>query len=96
MTNEENSSSALLTRQQDPDDSMLDADELEEDVPVNKGRGMSLDYSKIETLLDYPSAQKYMSEKMIEYKFRYRKDTQAGRKEYYYCKGFKRCSILSI
>ena len=66
MKNEENSSSALLTRQQDLDDSMLDADELEEDAPDNKGRGMSLEYSKIETLLDYPSAQKFMTEKMIE------------------------------
>ena len=67
-SNSEESSSSKITRRDDcendpNDDTMDDADELEEEA-TSKGRGMSMEYVKIETLPDYPSSLKYMIDKM--------------------------------
>ena len=83
----------LMTRRTlDADDSINDADEFEEDIPTKKGRGMSMEYSIIEKFTDYSLAQKYMSETLSTYKFRYNKETEDGRKAYYYCKGYLKCN----
>ena len=86
MSSTKSSSDNLLTRRtDDPDNSMNDAEELDQEVvPVKKGRCLSMEYSKVETLPDFPAAKKYILDTLPNYKFRYNRETEDGRKAYYY------------
>ena len=98
---EQQSSSQLATRRSgihSPNDSINDAEELETEIveaaTSKKGRGMALDYSEVAVMEDYPQALKYMTDTMLDYKYRFKNEANAGDKYYYRCKGFSNCKKI--
>ena len=71
--------------------SNLDADDEFDQASPRKGRGMSMEYSKVANLTDYNGAKEYMGDSMPEYKFRLNTETKDGRKCYYNSCGFLKC-----
>ena len=65
------------------EDTDLDAEDDFDAEKVKVSRGMSKEYVKIETLVDYPTALNFMKSNMPDYESRYKKETESGRKEYY-------------
>ena len=70
-----NNQSNLLTRNETyEEDTDLDAEEFLDAEKVKVTRGMSKEYVKIETLVDYQTALNFMKSNMPDYEFRYKKE----------------------
>ena len=59
--------------------------DADEEIIPNQFRGLSKNYIKLITLVDYPSSIERMNKEMPQYKPRYKRDLNEVRKEYYNC-----------